>query len=212
MLTKIIPCLLIFSIWFSCSRNKCPVDAYQKWAKHWDNKNSAKVHAGLSSHWREITDSSYWNVAMEEAHRKPASLEGQKYKIDREAKVSNEISNFKLIKTKEGWRFAGLPLPVYKKSTPEEAIKSFILAIKFKNYEVLASLLPEKMRVSLSKKDIKQLFSPDNKEILKLIKKLSEYKTFPVIISGNTAVFKYSDNKSMKLVKEDEGWCIIDPD
>jgi hypothetical protein len=197
---------------FSCSKQESTTDVYSRWRTHWKNHNGKGIRFNISKKWRIVAGDSQWSEFSKNPMRKSKPLKTKESKTEFNASIKNEISDIEFKKTKKGWKISNIPFPVYLKSTPEQAVNSFIMALEFQRFEILSSLLTEEFRISLSKKELLALFDTGKPEIVQLLDALKKAKGNPIFIKDNSAVFPYSQTKSLKLIREEGGWCIIDPD
>ncbi|MBU1536450.1 hypothetical protein KKF84_14075, partial [Myxococcota bacterium] len=166
----------------------------------------------ISKQWRTISDPEKWHQASGENDRKTVPLPKKDLTIEWTASIEDDMGAISLKKTGKGWRITGVPFPKYSRSTPREAVHSFFYALKFQRLDILSSLLTEEFRITLSKPELKALFDLKKPEIRELLKNLEKAKGNPILVKDRNAVFPYSDTKSLKLVQEEDGWCIVDPD
>ncbi len=204
--------LTILALLAACTPKNGARSVYSRWRTSWADRDGAGIHRGLSERWRTISDPERWRQASADKTRKTVPIPSKDVKVEWIASIDSELGPLTMKKTPKGWRFVGAPFPRYSRGTPKEAVTAFIFALKFQRLDILSSLLTEEFRISLSKPELKALFDLKKREIRELLKNLENAKGNPILVQGKNAVFPYSDTKSLKLVQEEDGWCIVDPD
>jgi hypothetical protein len=213
MKTKILFIPLILLLHSGCKKEPNVLSSYNRWCNHWKNNNGTGVFKLVHKKLRDGTDAGYWKNASKDPLRKIFYISAKnKKEIQWKSKIKTKVVELKFKKTKNGWKMVTIPFPEYKKNTPKEAIVSFVMALEFQRLDILASLLTDEFRLSLSKKDLKEMFDLKRQEVYNLLTLLKKAVDSPIYISNNTAVLPYTKTKSLKLIRQENGWCIVDPD
>jgi hypothetical protein len=194
-----------------CRPKPTALSSYDQFIKSWKDSSGASIHRLVSKKWHLASDANYWKYASKDPSRKIVELP-KKSKPEWTATVDSPTGKVNLKVVNGKWKLVSLPFPNYSRQTPEEAVNSFILALEFSRLEILASLLTEEFRLSLTREELTKLFDLQRPEIQELLGLLKKARGTPVIIREGSAVFPYTSTKSLKLIKQEEGWCIADPD
>ncbi len=115
-----------------------------------------------------------------------------------------------------GYRFAHSPLAFYPQDTPERALRSFLLAIERRRWDVLLSFMPRSLAQPpqgppYTPDQLRQRFEgPAQKDISRQLTALRQHLGDAVQISenGTEAKLTVGDNKEVRLLYEDEAWRI----
>ena len=204
--------LIPLALSMACTPKNDATSVYNRWRADWSAKNGTAIHEALSKRWRTISDAAKWKAAASDQNRKVVAIPQKDITIEWSATVTAELAPLKLKKTKEGWRMVGVSFPKYSRATPREAVTSFIFALRFQRLDVLSTLLTEEFRITLSKKELAARFDLKKPQVKALLDNLEKAKDNPILVKDRNALFPYSDSKSLKLVQEEDGWCIVDPD
>ncbi len=196
----------------ACSFSSKPVKVYREFTYAWANHNGRGVHAVVAPALRRTSTPAYWRMISREPGRKAVGLPSGLIRLQWSATVPVVFSNQVWKYTRHGWRLVSSPFPQYGQETPDRAVVSFTRALEFERFDVLAQLLPDELRLAISPEELKKMFDLKRPEIADLLSKLKKAEGTPVLVSGATAVFPYDTNRRLRLIKQDNGWCIADPD
>ncbi|PKN23885.1 MAG: hypothetical protein CVU65_13340 [Deltaproteobacteria bacterium HGW-Deltaproteobacteria-22] len=204
--------LVLATLLGSCSFNSRPVKVYREFTYAWGNHNGRGVHAVVAPALRRTSTPAYWRMTSREPGRKAVGLPSGLIKLQWSATVPVVFSTQIWKYTRNGWRLVSTPFPHYGQETPDRAVVSFTRALEFERFDILAQLLPDELRLAISPEELKKMFNKKRPEIAELLAKLKKAEGTPVLVSGSTAVFPYDTNRRLRLIKQDQGWCIADPD
>ena len=198
--------------WGSCSFSSRPVKVYREFTYAWAHHNGRGVHAVVAPALHKTSTPAYWRMTSREPGRKAVGLPTGTIRLQWSATVPVIFSSQVWKYTQHGWRLVSSPFPQYGQETPDRAVVSFTRALEFERFDVLAQLLPDELRLAMSPEDLKKMFNKKRPEIADLLAKLKKAEGTPVLVSGTTAVFPYDTNRRLRLIKQDHGWCISEPD
>ncbi len=204
--------LAALSLLGACSLSSRPVKTYREFSYAWSHHNGRAVHRLVSQDRRKTSTPAYWRLTSREPGRRVLPLPTGVIKLQWSATVPVVFSTQVWKYTRHGWRLVSSPFPQYGQETPDRAVVSFTRALEFQRFDVLAQLLPDELRLAISPEDLKKMFDSRRPEIAELLGKLKKAEGTPVLVSGATAVFPYDNNRRLRLIKQDHGWCIADPD
>jgi hypothetical protein len=196
----------------ACSFNSRPVRTYRDFSYAWSHHNGRRVHELVSDARQRTSTPAHWRMVSREPGRKAVALPSGVIRLQWSVTVPVVFSTQVWKYTRHGWRLLSSPFPQYGQETPDRAVVSFTRALEFQRFDVLAQLLPDELRLAISPEDLKKMFNPKRPEIADLIAKLKKAEGTPVLVSGTTAIFPYDTNRRLRLIKQDHGWCIADPD
>jgi hypothetical protein len=196
----------------ACSFSSRPVKTYREFTYAWSHHNGRRVQALVSDARRKTSTPAYWRMVSREPGREAVALPTGLIRLQWSVTVPVVFSTQVWKYTRHGWRLVSSPFPQYGQETPDRAVVSFTRALEFQRFDVLAQLLPDELRLAISPEDLKKMFDRKRPEIADLIGKLKKAEGTPVLVSGTTAVFPYDTNRRLRLIKQDHGWCIADPD
>lgn len=114
------------------------------------------------------------------------------------------------------YQIDGNPLSFYPQSTPEQALRSFLLAVERKRWDVLVNFLPRSLAapapgVTYSADQIRTRFEgPTQADIARQLSTLRQHLGEPVQISpnGNEARLPVGDHREARLLLEEGSWRI----
>ncbi len=195
---------------FSCASK--PVRSYRRYSRAWEKNDGETVYRTLSSSWQKGSTPSTWTKASREAGRKSVRLPSGVIELQWSATMPVVFGSHRWKYTREGWRLAASPFPRYQQDTPDRAVSSFVRALEFQRFDVLARLLPDELRLAVSPEELKKMFDIKRPQIAELVEGLKKAEGTPVLVSGTTAVFPYEGNRRLRLVKLEHGWCIAEPE
>lgn len=118
--------------------------------------------------------------------------------------------------TSPAYQIDGNPLSFYPQSTPEQALRSFLLAVERKRWDVLINFLPRSLAapapgVTYSADQIRDRFEgPAQRDIARQLSALRQHLGEPVQItpSGNEARLPVGDHREARLLLEEGSWRI----
>ncbi len=112
------------------------------------------------------------------------------------------------------WQVVSEVVDYYARSTPREAVRSFVRAIEHRRYDVALALLPAAEREHLTEEQLRTQWEGEaREEIERLVAALRlALDQSPVQESGDRAVMPYGDRFRVVLVRESGLWCIEDPE
>lgn len=190
-----------------------PVQTYRRFTHAWARHEGRTVHALVSARHRETSSPVLWARASRDPQRKAVFLTTRGIiELIWSAEVKTESLKQHWRYTARGWRLVSAPFPEYLQDTPDHAVEAFIRALEFSRFDVLARLLPDEIRLSLSPQELRTMFDRKRPEVAALLSKLKKVVGFPVLVNGNTATLPYDENRRLRLVRTDRGWCIVEPE
>lgn len=102
------------------------------------------------------------------------------------------------------------PLDFYPQSTPAEAVRSFVRAVKARRYEVLVRFVPRGLSSDLTAAQLQARFEGDGKaELERQIAALVRHWDEPFQVDDKTARLPVGDGLAVRLVLEEGRWRIV---
>lgn len=203
--------ILLFVI--GCAGASRPVRTYRSFTYAWARHDGRAVHATVSDRHRAVFSPAQWARISRDPQRKAVFLPSRGViELVWTARIDTGMGEQNWRYTPRGWRLSSGPFPQYLQDTPDHAVDAFIRAIEFSRFDVLAQLLPDEVRLSLRPEELRALFDRRRPEVAVLLDSLRKAKGMPILVSGNTAAFPYAQNRRLRLVRTDRGWCIAEPE
>ncbi len=190
-----------------------PVKTYRTFTHAWVRHDGRTVHALVAKRHRDAASPAHWARVSRNPQRRALLLPSRGVlELTWSAEIETPLAVHKWQYTPRGWRLSSAPFPQYLQDTPDHAVESFIRAIEYARFDVLARLLPDEVRLSLRPDELKAMFDRKRPEVAALLARLKKAVGGPVLVSGNTASFPYDENRRLRLVRTDRGWCIAEPE
>ncbi|MBX7196930.1 MAG: hypothetical protein K1X94_33075 [Sandaracinaceae bacterium] len=176
------------------------------------------AYALMSSRYRERVPLAELERLMRE---QPDEIRATADAIDRPLAVEEEararLSSGDVIELRHeagAWHVISEVADYYARSTPREAVRSFVRAIEHRRYDVVLALLPAAERERLTEEGLRTQWEGEaREEIERLVSALrGALATSPVQETGDRAVMPYGDRFRVVLVRESGLWCIEDPE
>lgn len=102
------------------------------------------------------------------------------------------------------------PLDFYPQSTPEEAVRSFVRAVKARRYEVLVRFVPRGLSADLTAAQIQARFEGEGKAALaRQLEALTKHWDEPFLVDEKSARLPVGDGQEVRLVLEEGRWRIV---
>lgn len=101
------------------------------------------------------------------------------------------------------------PLEFYPQGTPEQALRSFIRAVRARRYDVLLRFVPALLREQLTREQLSARFEGAKRpELERQLAAAEKHLAEPFIYEGATARLPVGDGREARLVSEDGRWCV----
>lgn len=101
------------------------------------------------------------------------------------------------------------PLEFYPQSSPEQALRSFIRAVRARRYDVLLRFVPAVLREQMTREQLTARFEGTKRpEIERQLTAAEKHLAEPFIYEGTTARLPVGDGREARLVSEDGRWCV----
>lgn len=141
-------------------------------------------------------------------------LRQEQDKLQVQAHVSYGAGHRLELTVEEGqWRIAADPTDLYSQRTPAETVRSFLLALEQKRYDIVLRFVPRKSLTGLTAEKLKKAWEGERKEDLTLlIRNLKANLDAPIRQTEDRATMAYGEGFEVKMVREDGIWKVEDPD
>ena len=111
------------------------------------------------------------------------------------------------------WRVVGRTLDVYDRSSPRAAVRAFVRALEHRRWDLLWEMAPSTVRAGTTPQDIEGAWLGRGEEALRRwVAALREALDAPIERRGDVASVSYGGGRLLRLVREEDRWCIEEPD
>lgn len=193
----------------------------------------ATVRAFARALNRSRYDEAY--ALMSEAYRKRVSLEQFKKRLSENPAETLDLSNalgrvkppaqqqaviaydddreLQLTRDGERWYLATNIADFYDQSSPRAALRSFVLAMQRKRYDVVLRLIPSADKEGITAERMEEAWSGEEREsVERMLNNLREHLDEPIEVIGNHATMPYGEQLRVQFLKEGDDWKIEDPE
>jgi hypothetical protein len=110
------------------------------------------------------------------------------------------------------WRVDGSAIDLYGQTTPESALRAFVLAFKNRRYDVLLRFVPEAEREGLSVEELKRAWEGEERTELQALVSAVEANlvTARLEVTGDRATMAFGAGGTVELVREGGLWKVED--
>jgi hypothetical protein len=126
-----------------------------------------------------------------------------------------EHERVRMVRDRGGWRIATDVVDYYSQSTPRQALRTFVRAVRNRRWDVVFRLVPEADREGMTEETLRARGEGDGREE---VERLAEGiraaldADAPIEETGDHATIAWGDRFRAQLVREDGAWRIEDPD
>lgn len=107
------------------------------------------------------------------------------------------------------WRIAADPTEFYPQSTPAEALRSFLLAVERKRYDVVLRFVPSRARKSVTLDQLRVRWEGEKRtELTFEIAEVRAHLAEPIDVSGDEARLALGEKRQVRLSREEGAWKI----
>lgn len=107
------------------------------------------------------------------------------------------------------WRIEALPAEPWSQATPAAALKTLLMAVKARRFDVVRDLAPESTRTQLREADLAAFWlDHEGAERLALLEKLVAQAASRMIEDGETAHLPYGDGAEARFVRQAGTWRV----
>ena len=109
----------------------------------------------------------------------------------------------------DAFQLTNNPLEFYPQGTPEQALRSFIRAVRARRYDVLLRFVPALLREQLTREQLTARFEGAKRpELERQLAAAEKHLAEPFVYEGTTARLPVGDGREARLVSEDGRWCV----
>jgi hypothetical protein len=110
------------------------------------------------------------------------------------------------------WRVDGSAIDLYGQTTPESALRAFVLAFKNRRYDVLLRFVPEAEREGLGVEELKRAWEGEERTELQALVSAVEANllTARLEVTGDRATMAFGAGGTVELVREGGLWKVED--
>ncbi len=114
--------------------------------------------------------------------------------------------------TEEGWRFTQNPAQLFGRDTPRQALRSLLLAVEAKRWDLVLDLAPRDLRIAMTQADIEASFSEGEsaKDLTLRMQEIRDHLRDPIIGDSKQAILPLAPGNAVHFEREREGWVIRD--
>jgi hypothetical protein len=172
---------------------------------------------------------------MSEPYRKRVSLEQFKKRLSENPAETLDLSNalgrvrspaqeeavivydddreLQLTRQGDRWLLSTNVADFYDQSSPRAALRSFVLAMQRKRYDVVLRLIPSADKEGITAQRMEEAWSGEEREsVERMLSNLVEHMDAPIEVIGNHATMPYGEHMRVQFLKEGADWKIEDPE
>jgi hypothetical protein len=195
-----------------------PGDTLAAFGAALEDKNFEAAYALTSAVYRARVPLAAFRAALEEggadtqalgrqlrtgAARKPA-------RVELEVDVGRTVT---LVEQGDAWRVDGPSVEPWSQRTPREALRSFVVALELRRYDVALRLAPVQRRTALTADGLRAYWEGERKaDNDRLLGRLRAALGAPIVETGDEARMPYGERAEVHFTREDGLWKIEDPD
>lgn len=125
----------------------------------------------------------------------------------------DEDSEIRLQRTDGHWLIASDVINFYDQSTPRAALRSFLLAMERRRYDVVTRLVPTADKEGITTERMREAWSGEaREEVERMLANLRNHVDAPIEVVGDHATMPYGDHMRVQFLREGGVWKIEDPE
>lgn len=214
-----IPGLLVaLSLFAGCAGSVSPAQSARELAGALRAGDAEAAYALLSSEFRSRVSLEDFRRELRlrpEEHREAAALYADLAEAERtEAQVTLSNGETVVLHLEDGqWRLAGARLNFYDQSTPRQALRSFVRALRQRRFDIALRFVPEAELEGLTAESLAEAWTgPQADNLERMLLALERNLEQPIEVSRDTAAMEYGSGQSVVFVREGALWKILRPE